>query len=35
VTRYLLDLSADLSVSHLKGTLLAVHRRGGPGEGAP
>src|SRR2546422_599775 len=29
VTRYLLDLSADLSVSHLKGTLLAVHRRGG------
>ncbi len=35
VTRYLLDLSADLRVSHLKGTLLAVHRRGGPGEGAP
>ena len=35
VTRYLLDLSAGLSVSHLKGTLLAVHRRVGPARGAP
>lgn len=30
VTRYLLDLSAGLGISHLKGTLLAVHRRGAP-----
>ena len=35
VTRYLLDLSADLRVSHLKGTLMAIHRRGDPAPGAP